>query len=301
MTDWINIAVLSTATIGLVNIFDSHLITRRMPSINAFMLLAGLFILPFAIAFAFLFPIASDIRIDSIGLGIISSVLRATGIILLLYVLRVEEVSRAVPVYNIFPVFVAILAVLLLGETLGFFQWLAIIIVVGGAIVISTRWENGRPSWRIGRIFYLLLFASIAIALANVSAKYVLESFSYWNLYWLNSAVLAALLIMLSLRKKIFKEIGSIKGKISTLGILGFNESLVLLASVLLFIAIQNGQVSLVSTIVSSRPLFVLFFAFVISRIWPSFLIWEYGKEALTMRLVATGMIVGGISIIYLF
>jgi len=58
--------------------------------------------------------------------------------------------------------------------------------------------------------------------------------------------------------------------------------------------------VSLVSTILSSRPIFVVMFAFILSRILPTFLEWQPGKGMLALRLIATVMIVGGITIIYL-
>jgi hypothetical protein len=68
----------------------------------------------------------------------------------------------------------------------------------------------------------------------------------------------------------------------------------------MLFQALENGPVSLVSTIVSSRPMFVLLFALVLSRLWPSFLEWNPSKGMLALRLIATALIVGGITIIHL-
>jgi hypothetical protein len=58
--------------------------------------------------------------------------------------------------------------------------------------------------------------------------------------------------------------------------------------------------VSLVSTVVSSRPIFVVIFALILSRVSPMFLQWQPGKAMLVLRLIAITMIVGGIAIIYL-
>jgi len=82
--------------------------------------------------------------------------------------------------------------------------------------------------------------------------------------------------------------------------LIAFNETLAPVASILLFLALQSGPVSLVSTIVSSRPIFVVIFALILSRILPRFLVWQPGKGMLALRLIATAMIVGGITIIYL-
>jgi len=70
---------------------------------------------------------------------------------------------------------------------------------------------------------------------------------------------------------------------------------------VLLFWALETGPVSLVSAIVGgSRPVFVFIFALILSRIWPMFLEWQSGRVALILRIMATVMIVGGLTIIYL-
>jgi hypothetical protein len=58
--------------------------------------------------------------------------------------------------------------------------------------------------------------------------------------------------------------------------------------------------VSLVSTIASSRPIFVVIYALILSRTSPMFLEWQSGKGMLALRLIAIAMIVSGIAIIYL-
>ncbi|MCL0059572.1 hypothetical protein M1O20_03665 [Dehalococcoidia bacterium] len=40
--DWADAAVLSTAIMAVVNILDSHLVARRMPSLRAFLIPAGI-------------------------------------------------------------------------------------------------------------------------------------------------------------------------------------------------------------------------------------------------------------------
>ena len=69
---------------------------------------------------------------------------------------------------------------------------------------------------------------------------------------------------------------------------------------VLSYWAVQRGPVSLVSTIISSRPVFVAIYSFLLGMIFPGFLIRSAIKRALLLRLLATAMIVGGLSIIYL-
>ncbi|MBE9483035.1 MAG: hypothetical protein IMY88_05070 [Chloroflexi bacterium] len=90
------------------------------------------------------------------------------------------------------------------------------------------------------------------------------------------------------------------KQRKSIIPILAFNESLAVVGAMLLFWAMERGPVSLVSTIISSRPIFVIMYAFILSRISPMFLEWQPGRVMLALRLLAITMIVGGIAIIYL-
>ena len=86
----------------------------------------------------------------------------------------------------------------------------------------------------------------------------------------------------------------------SALTLVAVNETLVMIGAVLLFWAMERGPVSLVSTIISSRSIFVVIYALILSRVSPIFLEWHYGRGMLALRLIAITMIVGGIAIIYL-
>jgi len=141
--DWASIAILGTIALGLVHIIDSHLISRRMPSLRAYLLPVAIIILLYSIITFFLFPLPEDISTWPLLVSIASGLLRSTALGILLYILKTEEVSWASPLFHTYPVFVAIMAVPLLGEVLGYMQWLAIVIVVAGALVISVKRPPG--------------------------------------------------------------------------------------------------------------------------------------------------------------
>ena len=293
-------ALLSTITFGAVNILDSHLVSRRMPSLRAFLLPAGLIVLVYGLVLFYLFPLPEGISLLILLVAVASGIIRTGGIIIMLYILQREEVSRVVPVVYIYPIFVAIMAVPLLGESLYYLEWLAIIIVVAGAIMISVkRSPSGGAAW-LGRSFLLLLGSSLLLAVADISSKYVLAYISFWNLLWLGAFCLAGVVLLISLRPRIFRELSGMKQRKLAIGLVVFNETLAMLGATMLLWAIQEGPVSLVSTITASRPVFVLIFALILSRVLPAFLEWQRGRGTLAVRLIATAMIVGGIAVIYL-
>ncbi len=299
--DWVTVAILGTFAIGLVNIIDSHLLSRRMPSLRAFLLLVSLFVLPISLVIAYLFPLPEGVDAWPLVVTVASGVIRTVSIIILLYTFKTEHVSQAIPVFHTFPVFVALLAVPLLGESLSSLQWLAIIIVVAGAVIISVKRGSGGAATWLGRPFWLLLAASLLMAVADVGSKYALEYISFWNMYWLSSLCMVAIFLFISLRPRIIRQLGTMRRRRPTLALLFANETLAVVGIVLIFWAMEMGPVSLVSAINGSRPLVVLAAAFILSRVSPRFLL-EGGMagRTLALRLAATAMIIAGIVIIYL-
>jgi len=298
--DWVNIAVLSAAVLGAVNIIDSHLISRRMPSLRAFLLPVGLVILVYSLVLFSLFPLPEGVGTWVLMVALASGVFRTTALTIMLYTLKRVEVSRVIPVVYTYPIFVAIMAAPLLGETLSYLEWIAIIIVVAGAVIVSARWDLGSPTAWLGRSFLLLVGSSLLMAMADVTAKYALAYISFGNMYWITSFCMSGIFLLISARPHIIKELGNMKQRNSVITLVASNETLAVVGAVLLFWAMERGPVSLVSTIVSSRPIFVVIYALVLSRVSPMFLEWQPGKLMLVLRLIAVIMIVSGIAIIYL-
>jgi len=298
--DWVSVAVLSAAVLGLVNIVDSHLISRRMPSLRAFLLLIGIVHLIYGSVLFNLFPLPEGIGTWPLTVAIASGILRTGAITILLYSLKREEVSRVIPVVYTYPVFVAIMAALLLGETLYYLQWIAIIIVVSGAVMVSARKSpNGSATW-LGKPLLLLFSSSLLFAMADIASKYALAYISFWNMFWFGAFCISGIFLLASIRPHIIRQLSNMKQRSSTIALVALNETLAPIGIVLLFWAMQRGPVSLVSTVVSSRPIFVFIYALIISRVSPMFLEYQPGKAMLALRLIAITMIFGGIAIIYL-
>lgn len=300
LLNWASIAILSAVILAWVNIVDGHLLSKRLPGLRTFLLPLGIIHLIYGWLLFYLFPLPQGVSLGPLLVAVASGIFRTVAVTIMLYYLRREEVSRVIPVVFTYPIFVAIIAVLLLGETLDYLHWLAIIIVVAGAVTLSVRQSPfGATIW-LGKSFLLLLGASLFFALADIAGKYALAYISFWNMACLTVFCVSGIFLLVSLRPQVLRQLSSMERRDSTLAVITFNETLAPVASILLFLALQSGPVSLVSTIVSSRPIFVGIFALILSRFFPGFLVWQPGKFMLALRLMATAMIVGGIAIIYL-
>jgi drug/metabolite transporter (DMT)-like permease len=292
---WANIAVISAAVHGVVNIVDSHLLAKRMPGLEAFLLPVGVISLIYSGVLFVLFPLPQGNSMLTLVVALASGILRAAAVTIMLYTMRREEVVRVIPVVQTYPVFVALMAVPLLGESLVYLEWLAIFMVVAGAIMVSVRQGPSGTGNRLGKSFGLLFGSSLLMAVANIATKYVLAEISFWNIYWLSAFCMSLFFLLVSVRPGVFNQLKLMKRRSSIMVLLTFNEILALTSAVLSFWAIENGPVSLVSTIVSTRPIFVFIYALVLHRVFPAFIEWQASKTILMLRLIATAMIVGGI------
>ena len=298
--NWTSTAILSAATYGIVSIIDSHLLSKRMPSLQSFLLPVGMILLVFGLIVLYFFPIPEGTAALPIWIAVAAGITRCAGIIITLYNLRREEVSRVIPITYTYPVFVAIIAIPLLGESLGYLQWLAIIIVVAGAIIVSAEKSPSGTTGSLNKPFLLLFVASLLLAVADILAKYALAYISFWNVYSLAIISLSAIFCIISTRPGTIKQLRAMKQKNSAMALLVFDEILALLGATLQFWAMARGPVSLVSTITGTRPVFVAIYSIILSFVLPGFLIKRGTSEVMALRLTAIVMIVGGVSIIYL-
>jgi len=299
--NWFSLAILSAIAFGMVGIIDSHLLTKRMPGLREYLLLTSPFLLVYSLVFFSLFPLAQGTGVWTVMVAIAANILRTGGIVIMLYTMKKEEVSQVIPVVYTYPVFVAIMAVPLLGEALYYLEWLAIIVVVAGAILVSFRQSSsGSVVWRVKPL--LILFgSSLLMAMSDITSKYALSYISSWNMFWISGFCMSGIFILTSLRPHILRQLANMKQKGSTMAWITFNETLVPITILLMFLALKTGPVSLVSTIIGgSRPVFVLVFAFIFNRIFPGFIEWHADRGMLVLRFIAIAMIVGGITVIQL-
>ncbi|MFC1956368.1 EamA family transporter [Chloroflexota bacterium] len=298
--NWTGAATLSAAILSLVNVIDSHLVSKRFPSLQAFLVPVSIIHLTTGLIAFLLFPLPKGVGIIPLLVALSSGILRTAAVSIMLYMFKKEDVSRVVPIVYTYPIFVAIMAVPLLGESLNYLQWLAILIVVAGAMVVSAENSLTGAAARLGKPFLFLFVSSLLTAVADIAGKYSLSYISFWNLFSLVSFSLSGIFMVFSIRPHVLKELKNLEQKKVIAGFLAFNEMMAPVALVLSYWAMQRGPVSLVSAIIGSRPVFVAIYSLLLGMVFPGFLIRSTIRKIVILRLLATAMIFSGISIIYL-
>lgn len=297
---WITAAIVTAAIMGVVSILDSHLVSKRMPSLWAFLIPVGILHLGFGLIILGLYPLPGEISAIPLVVAFASAIIRSAGMLLMLQAMRSEEISRIVPVVHTFPIFVAILAVPLLGEALGYMEWLAIFMTVAGAVLISVRRDAGGQRARFRKSFAMLMGCSLLLGIANTATKYALDYIPFWNMYSVNAICFGVIFLFLSVRPRILKQLREMKERGLALTLLTLNECIALVGIILSFWAMEEGPVSLVSTILSIRPSFVFIYALAVSRIFPAVLEEHLSRGTVVIKIISISLIIGGVTLLTL-
>ena len=297
---WIGTALLVAIISTIGTIVDSHLLSKKLPSLSSYLIPSGITQLIFASILLVIFPLQNNGSFTHVLVACGSGILNTCGVVITLNTLRKVEVSRVIPILSIQPIFIALLSVPLLGEKLGYWQWLAIVLTVSGAVLISLQRSHGERKTRLQKSFFVLLLAALISAICGIGYKYALETISFWNMSGISGISTAIVILSYSIRKENLLELKNLKQRAQKLGLVAGNACMGFASIIILFIAVQKGPVALVNAILNVRPAFVFLFTLVLSRVFPNFINEPLNRRTILVKLIGIAMITGGVAIISL-
>ena len=290
---WTALAMVSAGLYGIVSILDKFIIERQVHDVRTFMLIVGLQAWIIGTIVLWNEPVAAGTPLSAVALAVGAGLFESGGLMLMFFALRTQEVSRAVSVTQTFPIFVAVLAVFFLNEALGLWEWLAIIVTVAGAVILSAQRAPGGGLF-LSRSFLLLILASLAMAVSRILSKEALEELSSWSMLGIFMISIPPGFFAVCLRGPVVREAYSIIRRPSTLSWFLGDSLVAVTAQWFQFSAFAAGPVSLVSALVATRPFFIFIYAVLLSWLIPRFL-WEpLNPRILGVKFLAIAMIVGG-------
>ena len=293
---WIFLALLSAVTLAVVNLADKRLLDHHLPGVSALYLWFIVALVAYIALAVGLTGVPRDAAPLIVLAALGSGVGLGAGYGLLIVGLKVDEASRAVAISQIYPIFVALLAIAFLGETLNAGQWAAIFLVVLGTMLVSLPGVPHRPAeLRPTRGTPLLLGSGLLLALSVFAAKVALLETSFTTVFIYQQA--GTMLVFLPfIRPRICRQLwGALRNR-RTLTLLLTGEGLlplVFLAAGLQ--AAKLGPISLVSAFQATTPLFVFLLATLLSGSRWHLMEEAVGGSALAMKFAAIVMIVAGV------
>ena len=294
---WIFLAICSAASLGLANIAHKRLLDNYLDGVGA---LGAGSILTRSICAAIVlivvgWPVGAPAQ--SVAIALLSGVSIGSGLLLLFLGLKLGEASRAVAVSQTNPILVALLAMVVLGETISAPQWAAIALVIAGVGLVSIE-GFGRGLLKLTPGLTVLVGSSITLGLSFFLAKLVLTDLTTWEVFGLQELGMVPAFAVYGRPenwRRLFRGLRSGSG----LATFVIGEGLLPQLAIMLFIWSFNlGPVSLASAILATRPLFVFVVGTLLS--WRTLGIMQESLRpgALAAKGVAILMIVGGTTIL---
>ena len=296
--DWILLSILTAVTFALVSITDKLLISHYMPGFRSFGAWLGIVAFTVGMMLVLAVPASREVEVTqalaSFGTGFIWGL----GLALFFLGMRSQEISRAVSVYSVHPIFVAVLASVLLDERLGVVQWGAVVITVAGVMLVSVQGEPGNRRFELNRSIGLILVAAALTAAAQLLSKHALGEIDIWSFYpwwYIGLSMPYLVLINPSTLREIWR---CLVRPSSAVWMVGGEVVLGSLASWMLLFAIQAGPVSLVTAIVGTRPIFVFLIGTFLSLRLSKLLDERISRDVLMQKAFSILLIVTGVAVI---
>jgi len=293
---WVLLAIISAATIAIISVLDKAFLHYYSRSHWTLLLLIGVAqaLIGFVLVVATWGP---EIPWFAVQWSIVSGTLWALNTVLVIRVLSQKEVSRTIPVALSFPIFVAPMAVIVLGEELSTTHWVSIGVAVIGSVIISTKFNDRLTRPTLDTSLCLLLFASVLLAGSHIAIKLSLEELTVLPAHGWRALSFGIVLLVIATRSEAIGDVvAMVRQKSFGLGIFGVNEFIIANIGMLLnLLALSLGPVSLVSAITASSSLFVFLYGSILGIRFRGFLGEQVNWQTLVMKGISTVMIVGAV------
>ncbi len=296
---WVLPAIASPFVYALVSIGDKWILSTLKLRIESFNLFVGGTQLIIALAILVILGLP-DAPFESIASAFGGGMIWGLALILLFWTLRSEEIGRVVPVSQTSPVFAAILGVVFLGEHLAWWGWLAVLLVVAGAAIVSADPQK-IMSGGFKKVYLWVVLAAALIGIAQVLLKISSEHLGVWHNMSIRGSGLFLTLALPVLRPSVVKDLVTfITTKRTAIPVLITEGIGPIFGNGFLLLALANGPVSLVSALLGTRPIFILLITLAFAPIAKRALNEQFSRTDVVTKVVSTVAVVTGVVIISL-
>ena len=299
---WVLLSLGSTISFTVISALDKILIHRAVPNPRTFIVMVGL--TQFLLAVVVLpWVVWNGYTATHATIGIISGLASGGYLVLMFWVMGTQDVSRVIPVTSTYPIFVAILAQLFLGESIGLLAWVGVVVTVMGAALMSlgptVRPEQRRRGETLA--FGLLIVSSIGFGLSQFLSKVVADDMDVWTLFFWRALGNGAACVAFMIRPSGIGDLVDTLRRPVSVGLILFTEgALVFVALWFLLAAIYAGPISSVSTVMATRPLFVFGLGVALSIGVTNVLNEPLERRILTVKVIAIALTVCGVAAVTL-
>jgi len=283
--NWLIFALMAPIFWAATNVIDKFLMDKILKKIYFFPMWIGIFAIPtFAFVFLLLKPtFVFPYSIISIFIGFLYTL----SYFVYAKILSNEEVSRAMSLAFIYPMFVIILAGIFLKEIFTIEKYIGIFLLIISGLLVSYK-KEGKG---IGVIKSLKLIIILILFWSSIQVieKFIVGKIGNWPIYfWINVGIFLSVIPTFIIKTTRTNFVNSFK-KTGRRGVsaLVIAQCFAVCSSASYYIAISLGPVSMVSAVGSLQPFFVLVYSVFLTIFVPKFLKEDLNKYNILMKSVA--------------
>jgi uncharacterized membrane protein len=282
-------AILSPIIWALAYIYDKYVLVHRERNPLRYGTLIGIANVAFAAGLA-LFLDWSGVSLGDFLFPILAGALLAADTFLYLIIMQKEDVAEMVGLMYTYPLLVALLSFLFLGERISLFGYIGVLLILLGAVLLSVRVRRVRL--RVGA--WLIVANIILVALTEFFAKVSTSGLSAWQGFAVNNiafgAVLIAALMLPSVRQGFSREFRR------NIGFAFIGEIFTVGAVLTMYLAMAEMPATIVSALQALQAFAIIIF----ERIASHFFGGMEKDHLLLPKLTAIVIIVIGVLVLYL-
>ena len=254
------------------------------------------------LAMFFIFPI-QNVPLETIGLLVLSGLINTVGSIFYYTAMSKDDTNNVTLFEQLAPLFYLVFGRFILGEHISIGQLIAFLIVLAAPIIIVLTSRKRSKKAKLCTAGFVALEVSIAALGHTLAAKggVGLDPATLLFYVMLGKGIgdTVEILVMKSWRHRFFNVLKATKKKRHFWIPFTADHFLYLAYDALYYSAmLMAPTIAIVPAVVkSAKPLLVFLFGVVFSILWPSFGREKINKKSISIRLVATGLAVAGVTL----
>lgn len=296
---WFWLSLIHPLFFSFSNVVDQVLVRKYFAaSIPGYFILVGLAVPPMMLVFFGLYPSVLDVTWQNALFLNMIGILYIGFVYPYCHAIKNDDATVVVPIFHLAPVFVYIIGLLTLGETLSSLRLTGGALIVFASVLIVWDFEMKRFRWKT---LALMIISTFIYAVMNITLRLAGEFEWYVTIFWMMPAWIEAMLIFTVLRPGAFKEvISSIKttrGMPYFLMLFAGTTDTIAIASMAAAIAIAPAT-ALVSVVGGTQPLMLIVTSGLAAFIWPDLIQKIKLGKAFVLKITCCVLILLGLFLI---
>lgn len=303
--NWFLIALGAPFLWAIVNISDQYLVSKYSTEergSGGLVLFSSLIGLIASLVIWFLFDGIWSIPVFDKLLLMITGLMTIVWVILYLFSLELEDVSKIVPWFLTVPIFGYLLGYVFLGETLTRNQQIGSLITILGLLLISINFNTYKKNPFNKKVSIYMLISCLLLASIGIIFKYVTVENNFWvSSFWqyigLGTTGLLLFIFMPKYRKE-FMHMNRMGGvKIFSLNI--FSEFITIIGNLLTNYALLLAPVTVVYLVGSFQPAIVLLITILGTLFFPNIVKEDLSKNVILPKTIAIIIMIIGSALLF--